>query len=155
MDLERLYGILFETTCLLRKGEEVVGCKLDCELPHLHVTELYPMPHESEAKPEVEKVDCHFVMVGVSKQKAEAERAPLLELLKTYPEPERLAAGISYIELGGNIGDQGAAFRLFALGKTLGLWDVVTPELFGFAGDEASRMAGAGFVMMTGWKDAS
>ena len=78
----------------------------------------------------------------------------LIAILKTYPQPERLAGGPSYIEVGGEIGDQGAAFQLFALGKVLGLWDIITPEKLGITGPEANQMAGMGFVMMSGFKAA-
>ena len=50
------------------------------------------------------------------------------------------------------IGDQGAAFELFALGKVLGIWDIITPEKLGATGDMARQMAGAGFIMCTGYR---
>jgi hypothetical protein len=43
------------------------------------------------------------------------------------------------------------AMRLFALGQALGMWKVITPEGLGIEGEDADRMAGSGFVMMTGW----
>jgi len=166
MDLDRLHQILRETTVQLRKGEEIEG---DPELVDAvknfkegdDVSKLpggsvhvYAMPHESQAKSGIEKVDCHFITVGVDKVKAEAHRAELVAILKTYPQPERLAGGPSYIEVGGEIGDQGAAFQLFALGKVLGLWDIVTPEKLGFTGPEANQMAGRGLVMISGFQAA-
>src|SRR6202012_2479706 len=86
------------------------------------------------------------------KARAESHRAELVELLNNYPQAERIAQGPSYIEVGAEIGDQGAAFQLFAMGKVLGLWDVITPEKMGFTGPEADSMAGNGFVMMTGYR---
>ena len=115
---------------------------------------IYAMPHEAQAKDGIEKVDCHFIVVGVDKSKAEERKNELIAILKTYPQPERLAGGPSYIEVGGEIGDQGAAFQLFALGKVLGLWDIITPEKLGFTGPEADQMAGRGFVMMSGFRAA-
>ena len=149
MNLERLYEILNETTVQLRKGPVLTDRET---FPGLPVREIYAMPHESEAKPEIEKVDCHFLTIGVDKAKAEERRAEFIEILKTYPRPERLAAGPSYIEVGGEIGDQGSAFQLFALGKALGLWDVVTPARLGITGPTADQLAGGGMVMMTGFK---
>lgn len=150
MNLERLYKILAETTAQLRKGEVVEDEVRD----GLNVRSIYAMPHESEAKPEVEKVDCEFLTIGVDKAAAQRHKAELIEILKTYPN-DRLAAGPSYIEVGGEIGDQGAAFQLFALGKVLGLWDVITPKTFGLAGEQARQAAGAGYIMISGFKAAA
>jgi hypothetical protein len=144
MNLEKLYEILRETTGQLRKGEVVEQKGI--------ATHIYAMPHESEAKPEIEKVDCCFLVIGVDKQKAEQHREELIEILNTYPDLNRLSQGPSYIEVGGVIGDQGAAFQLFALGKVLGLWQLITPELFGFTGEKALQMAGSGMVMISGYK---
>ena len=166
MNLDRLYQILRETTAQLRKGEEIEGDPqlVDAvknfkkgdnvnKLPGGSV-HIYAMPHESQAKDGIEKVDLHFIVVGVDRAKAEQYKDELVAILKTYPQPERLAGGPSYIEVGGEIGDQGAAFQLFALGKVLGLWDVITPEKLGITGPEANQMAGMGFVMMSGFKAA-
>jgi hypothetical protein len=38
---------------------------------------------------------------------------------------------------------------LFALGKVLGLWDVITPEAFGIYGAGADELAGMGMVMFS------
>lgn len=160
MDTNRLYEILAETTVQLRKGEVVEGTPAlvdalrtgdtDKPLPG-GVVEIYAMPHENEARNGIEKVDCEFLVIGVDKAKAEARKVELIALLKTYPNPERLAEGPSYIEVGAVIGDQGAAFQLFALGKVLGLWSVITPKTLGFKGEEARVMAGNGWVMMSGF----
>ena len=163
MNLTRLYEILAETTTQLRKGEIFEGTpelveqarRGDEELKGGGVLEVFAMPHEAEAKPGVEKVDLEFLVIGVDRAAAEQHKAELIELLKTYPEPDRLAGGPSYIEVGAEIGDQGAAFQLFALGKALGLWDVITPATMGFTGPEARQMAGNGFVMMSGFKAAA
>lgn len=166
MDLERLYKILGETTVQLRKGEVLHGDKplVDAikaaktpedfeKLPGGVVT-IDAMPHESEATG-VEKIDLEFVVIGVDRAKAEQHKAEFISILKAYPQPERLAGGPSYIEVGAEIGDQGAAFQLFALGKVLGLWDVITPKSMGFEGEEAAQMAGAGFVIMSGFRAAA
>ena len=140
MNTERLYEILKETTMQLRKGEVVEG------------TSIYMMPHESEAPDNIVKVDCHFVVIGVDKEKAEQHKTELIGILDTYPEPERLAGGPSYIEVGAVIGDQGATFQLYALGEVLGLWKVITPELLGVNETTADQMAGMGMIMISGYK---
>jgi len=162
MNVKKLYEILRETTVQLRKGEVYEGtpelveqAKRGDELKGGGVLEVYAMPHVADANPDIEKVDLEFLVIGVNKAIAETRKAELIEILKDYPQPERLAGGPSYIEVGAEIGDQGAAFQLFALGKVLGLWDVITPATMGFAGAEARQMAGSGFVMMTGFKVAA
>ncbi|MEK7452769.1 MAG: hypothetical protein AAB614_00890 [Patescibacteria group bacterium] len=166
MNINRLYQILRETTAQLRKGGEIEGDpklvdavknfkegdNID-KLPGGSV-HIYAMPHESQTKDGIEKVDLHFIVVGVDKAKAEHYKDELIAILKTYPQPERLAGGPSYIEVGSEIGDQGVAFQLFALGKVLGLWDIITPEKFGLTGSEANEMASMGFVMISGFKAA-
>ena len=120
--------------------------------PGVRVTTIDMMPHQSKAAPGLEKVDMEFLVIGVDKAKAEGHKAELIEILNTYPNPERLAGGPSYIEVGAEIGDQGAAFQLFALGKVLKLWNVITPALMGVTGDKAREMAGSGFVMISGYR---
>jgi hypothetical protein len=164
MNLDRLYEILNETTMQLRKGDVVHGDKhlvdaikdgRDLSKEPGGVVTIDAMPHVSEAKPDIEKVDLEFLVIGVDRAKAQAHKDELVSILKTYPEPERLASGPSYIEVGGELGDQGAAFMLFALGKALGLWDIITPASMGFDGAEARAMAGQGFIMISGFKEAA
>lgn len=147
-DYKSLYEILDETTMEFRKGEEVV----QRETSGVKVTEVFAMPHLSEAVSELEQVDVHFIMVGVDKKKAEEQKEKLLRVLKTYPQQDRLAGGPSYIEVGGVVDSQSAALRLFALGEVLGLWRDITPEKLGVTGPEADELAGRGFVMMTGFQ---
>ncbi len=126
MNIERLYSILDTTTMQL--------------------------PNESEADESIEKVDLQFIVVGVNKEAAEMCRDAVIEILAEYPEPERLAGGPSYIEVGAAIGDQGRAFQLFALGKVLGFWTIITPATLGITGDAAATLAGQGMVMISGYK---
>lgn len=160
-DLKRLYEILGRTTQQFRKGEVLEGTPelvseikagkpLD-EIKAGGVVEVYAMPHENEADG-LEKIDMEFLTIGVDKTAAENERSGLVDLLNAYPQPDRLAAGPSYIEVGAEIGDQGAAFQLFALGKVLGLWDIITPASMGMKGAEARQLAGSGFIMITGYR---
>lgn len=145
MNLDRLYRILGETTIQLRKGAAVEESTSD----PLQVVDIYLMPHESDARPDLERVDMELVVIGVDKATAATRKDELVAILREYPKPERLTHGPSYIEVGAEIGNQGAAFQLFALGKVLGLWDVITPSKLGITGDQAREMAGSGFVMMT------
>ena len=162
MNLDRLYQILGETTVQLRKGEVfertpelVEQAKAGADkLKGGGVLTINAMPHESEALPHVEKVDMELLTIGVDKAAAERHKAEIIEILKTYPN-DRLAAGPSYIEVGGEIGDQGAAFQLFALGQVLGLWKVITPKMLGAKGEQARQMAGMGYVMVSGFEAAA
>jgi hypothetical protein len=147
MNLIRLREILRLTTIQLRKGDivrtEAVG---SVDVVHIDL-----MPHESEAREHLELIDLEFLTIGVDKAMAGRLKAELIAILKTYPNPESLRGGPSYITVGAEIGDQGAAFQLFALGKVLDLWDLVTPATFKLTGEEAKRAAGIGFIMITGF----
>lgn len=145
-----LFKILAATTAQLRKGPAITQKSIPASNGSLEVTEIFAMPHENAS--DLEKVDLELLTVGVDRKMAEKHRSRLCEILNDYSEPERLAKGLSYIEVGAEIGDQGAAFQLFALGKILGLWDVVTPSSLGFRGAVARQMAGKGMVMITGYK---
>ena len=151
MDAKKLYELLEKTTRVYRKGEVVERRKVG----PVEVVEVFGYPPAPETTDEDlhPVVDAHFVKVGVNKDLARDREDDLRELLAGYPRPDRLAQGPSHIEVGAAIGSQEHAFRLFALGKALGLWDVVTPATFGFEGEEADRMAGSGFVMMSGYKE--
>ena len=143
MDIKRLNEILHMTTVQLRKGNivEVEG----------NVTSAYLMFYESSVDESFEKIDVHFVVIGVKKETAIQVKDELISILKGYPDLERLAGGPSYMEVGAELGTQAAAFELFALGKYLGLWDIITPERIGVTGAKSDEMAGSGFVMISGF----
>lgn len=143
---ERLYAMLDTTTTIFRKGEVVERE----ESAGVEVVHVYRYPHESEADDDVQLVDCHFVTVGVRDAASHADE--FKALCDAYPDPERLAGGPSYIEVGGVVGSQDGAFRLFALGEALGVWTVVTPKKLGMEGPMADQMAGAGYVMCSGYQ---
>jgi len=162
-DCNRVFQIIADCCGQFRKGPVFQGS------PHLveqmergleegetlqggGVLEVYDMPPVSDIPDGCEVVDLHFVKVAVNKANAEAHRAELVDQLSHFPEPEILAGGPSYIHMGGILGDQGLALELFALGKVLGLWGVITPEGMGFSGEAADMMAGNGFVMCTGFR---
>jgi hypothetical protein len=155
MDTKRLHEIIAETTGQFRKGPEVTRDDATPQRP-VNVVHVYLMPHESEAPTgdDFALVDCHFIKVGVDKAKAALIRDELVRILDKYEPRDELAGGPSYMHMGRYM-EQGTAFQLFALGKVLGLWDLITPASMGFEGAEADRMAGSGFVMCTGLKAAA
>ncbi|MFA6492760.1 MAG: hypothetical protein WCV58_01315 [Patescibacteria group bacterium] len=168
MDVNRLHEILAETTIQLRKGEEIEGTpelieavksfKEGDQLPGGTVS-IYAMPHESEVAENswIKRVDCHLIVVGVDKAKAKKFRSELLEILKNWPakawgaDIPKLESGPSYISAGAVLGDQGAAFRLFALGEVLGFWKVIVPESLGVTGPVADQMADFGLITIDGF----
>lgn len=143
MDTNRLAQLIGKTTVLLRKGAPVRR--------EGNVVTIQSMPHEDEdLDPFTVKVNLTLVSVAVLPVAA-THRSELIDILRSYPEPERMEGGPSYIEVGGVIGDQGLALRLFALGHVLKLWRVITPETLGVDGEEAKTMAGIGYVMINGY----
>ncbi len=137
MDLDRLRNILLATTVELRKGPAVE----ESQSGIVAVTEIYAMPHVDEVH-DLEKVDVVFEVIGVDREIALQRKDELIALLADYPQPDRLAGGPSYIEVGAVLGSQSAAFRLFALGHVLELWKLITPASLGMTGEKARQMAG-------------
>ena len=134
---------------MLRKGAPVT------EESHNGVRSVHVwlMPHGDAAPAEMPRVDLHFFTVGITPE-AEGLKPALITALSGYPAPDRLAQGPSYIELGGELGDQGHALCLIGLGKHLGLWEAITPALLGIDGPLADQMAGSGYIMLSGYKPA-
>lgn len=147
MNMDRLYEILRECTIQLRTGEPLT----EEQRPGLTVTTIDLNPHESEARPDLEKVDLLLLTVGVDKPLAEGHKAELVALLRDWPDKDMLKRGPSYIHLGGVLGDQGAAFQLIALGKVLGLWNIITAQSSGATREQAIDAAGSGWVMISGF----
>jgi hypothetical protein len=58
----------------------------------------------------------------------------------------------SYIELGAWIGDQGTALTLMGLGQLLGLWQIITPNIFPIPKELKDMLAGQGFLSIIGPK---
>jgi hypothetical protein len=143
MNLNQLCAILDECTVELRNGPEM----------HEREEGTAPQIFMNGGRADLEEVDLWFLVVGVDKARAQARKAQLKELLKTYPEPAVLTGGLfSYITVTLEIGDRSAVFRLFALGKVLGLWDVITPVTLGLHEERAHDAAGRGFVMCAGFQ---
>ena len=151
MNMDRLYEILRECTIQLRTGKPFA----QEDHPGLTVTTINLNPHESEARPDLEKVDLLLLTVGVDKAKAEEHRAEFISFLRDWPEPAALADGPSYIHLGGTLGDQGTAFQFMAMGKVLRLWDIITVQSLGGSREQAIQAALSGFVMISGFREKS
>lgn len=100
-------------------------------------------------------VSVHFHVVGLDKAECLRSRNELILILNEYPEPERLAQGPSYIELGAEMGDQMMALMVMAIGMAIGeaadLWTVITPKTLHIGGAAADDLAGKGFVMISGY----
>lgn len=151
MNMDRLYEILRECTIQLRTGKPFV----QEDHPGLTVITINLSPHESEARPDLEKVDLILLTVGVDKERAEQRKTELIGMLRDWPDEDMLARGPSYIHLGGVMGDQGTAFQLMAMGKVLNLWDIITGETMGADRDRAIELAGLGWVMISGFREGA
>ncbi len=95
--------------------------------------------------------DVCFFWVSAANDPTAAELDRLLRA--HYPDFKRLRDGPSYIEMGGELGDQGIALQLIGLGAVLGLWSVASPKALGFLPEESMELAGRGFVMPAGYRD--
>jgi len=134
---------------MLRKEDPVLTTY---QVGNIQVAGAWAMPHQRQFTGP--QIDVHFMQVGIFTEHAERCRSELVTLLADYPQPERLAQGLSYIELGGVLGDQGLALCLLALGEFLGFWQVITPAVLGITGADADVLAGGGMVMASGYRPA-
>lgn len=150
-----IYNVLDQCSQQLRKGDEVSTGNLGEGLEHIKAITIDLNPHVSEmaGKPGIEIVDLELLSVGVNKVEAEAVRPELRKLVDETFDVARLKQGPSYIEIGYNLGDQGYAFQLMAVGQVLGWWQVVTPTTTLHVTDPklALDMAGAGGVWINGY----
>jgi hypothetical protein len=165
MNIERLYELVRDCSVECRTGpavvvngepaseQEIEQISNTGEVPP-GVTEFYSMPHVSEVqkeRPDLVIVDMIFIDVGVDKARAEAHRNEFVDILNSYPNMERLRGGPSYIELGGEFGDQGFALRIMAIGSVLGFWEIISGKSMGANDEESRTMAGIGFLMISGY----
>lgn len=141
--MEKLTRLIAETTSIYRHGGTVTEER--------GATHVYMMPHKDAAPPEEELRDMVFITVGVKQELADEKREELVEALKEYPEPERLAGGPSYIESGAHLGSQEMALRLYALGDVLGLWNLILPRTLHVTGDQERELAGRGMILIDGY----
>lgn len=94
-------------------------------------------------------VDLGFFWVAV-RGEPQADQFKLL-LAGHYPNLDRLKNGLSYIEIGAALGDQGLALLFIGLGDLLGVWRAVTPARLGITGMAGEGLAGQGLVMSGQW----
>lgn len=150
MNYQRLSKILQGTTQVYRKGEEVKRRSIG----NVGVTEIFGYSHTNEAIQDdnYDKVDMVFVDVLVDKAKAAKIKPELERILAEYPQPDRLEEGPSYIELSPNLGlEQEGGLRIMALGKTLGLWEIISGKALGMDETETLNLAEKGFLMISGY----
>lgn len=147
--IRELAKFVQDYSLVFRKGEIVA--EHDTGNVHVVTVDAFPEIPSSERT-----IDMHFVAVGFTAD-ALGRRDEFLELIRESEQGEfasisldRIKQGPSYIEYGGWLGDQTLALQFLALGELYDLWKVITPERFSVTGDDADRMAGAGFVMNSG-----
>lgn len=168
MDVKRLHEILLACTAEFRKGAAatvngIPSEDLEKDIATAQasagagpvVAEVWAMPHVDDLPTGLKPVDVFFEIIGVDQEKAESFKDEIVSLLRDYPKPDRLAGGPSYIEVGGELGDQGMALRLFAVGEVLKLWTVITPTTLGLEGEQARTLAGRGLVMMSHFSEGT
>lgn len=148
METARLAEIVRATTQEYRKGPAVS----EQDVGGLVAVHVYDMPPANEAPIGAAVIDVHFLQIAVDPEGAGLARPELIGILNDYDGPNPLSKGPSYIEVGGVVGDQGLALRLFALGEVCGFWKVITPATFGIDGPMADQYAGAGFVLLSGYR---
>lgn len=149
-DNEKIWRIIGECCVQVRKGDPIE----ERDVGILKVFEINTNPSIEELTVNDATdviVDLHFINIMVDKTMAEKRREEFIEQLDQWPNTTELAGGPSYITLGGVIGDQGTALCFIALGAVLGLWSVITPKTFGVTGPQADQLAGAGYVMCSGY----
>ena len=97
-------------------------------------------------QPEGHTVDMVFFEVA----KSESATREDFEKLVEAEFPHWLEADeMSYIQMGADIGDQGAAMMAMALGAMLGTWNLFTPKMLGVSGEKATELAGRGLLIVT------
>ncbi len=151
--MQELINYIDAATEMFRHGEVVKRSQAG----GLEVVTVDAMP---SAPADRELVDVHFFSVGFTEVAPTWTHRRFFDYLVNNPigeftnmVREQWEGGPSYITVGGWIGSQELALRLFALGETHEIWKVVIPERLGFTGADADRMAGNGLVMAAGFKE--
>lgn len=142
----RLGEAVESCTRVYRKGAQVETREVN---GFFRVVEIFGYPLAPDG---ADVQDMIFVNVAVDKAAAEAAWPAVEEILRRYPEPERLRSGPSYIELAPALDvQQETILRLMAMGAALGKWQVLSGKTIGMSDDEARSLAGDGFLMISGW----
>lgn len=151
MDKKRLMEVLKDSTCLISKGKQTQQ-----RLPKIPLLLWGLMSFPSDPGVEMlDQVDCQFIIIGVNPVQAERHRAEFIEFLESYPEPIKLSDGPTYKHLASVVGDDMTALRIFGLGQTLGVWDVVLPGQLGVDPDLADEAADLGLIVTTGYQSTA
>jgi len=111
---------------------------------------------EKEEKPKGHTINMYYFDVSV---KNDPDKETLKKLISENHKGDfadmDLLDGVerSYLDIGRWIGDQGIGMLLMALGRILGLWDVMTPNSLPLPKEMKDRMAGAGMISILGKSD--
>lgn len=148
MNKQSLMKVLNDSTCLISKGSSTQR-----KMPEISLLLWGLMVPAGDPRVEaLDKVDCQFLTVGVNRVQAEKHRAEFMEFLESYPDPNKLSDGPTYKHLATVVGDDITALRIFGLGQTLGIWDVLLPSHLGFDTDYADEAADLGLITVTGYQ---
>lgn len=147
MDKARLMEVLNDSTCLISKGE-----KTQRKLPGISALLWAILLPTSYVTSSLHIVDCHFITVGVNTKRAEDRRSEFIELLESFPDQKKMQDGPSYKHVASVVGDDMSALRVFGLGQTLGLWDVLLPDQFGVDPELVDEAADLGLIVTTGYR---
>jgi hypothetical protein len=140
--------VLNATTCLISNGT-----KTQLKLPGIPILLWGLLLSASDAEAEkLQQVDCYFVTVGVNPETAEQHRSDFMSLLAEFPSAKKLYDGPSYKYVASVVGDEMTALRIFGLGQTLGLWEVVLPSQLGVDPELVDEAAELGMIMTTGYE---
>lgn len=144
--MQDIMNIIGGTCCQFRKGESVVTRSTGA----IDVVEVFSMPHIDEAPAHLEKVDVHFMVIGVDPDLAAPHKQDFIAIVE--PHRELMERGPSFLTIAQEFEiEQDAAFAVMALGQAYGFWKVVTPAAFHLKGEMADRAAGVGYVMTSGY----
>ncbi|MCX6710125.1 MAG: hypothetical protein NTV63_04220 [Candidatus Woesearchaeota archaeon] len=151
MDTQKLDDIIQGSTTVYRKGALVKQTKVG----NVETTEVFGYKPTSKAPSgdNYDNVDMIFVDVVVNKTEAEKYRSDLTRILDDYSQSGVFADGPSYMTLAPELGmEHEETLRLMALGKTLGLWKIMSGKTMGMDDEQALSLAGNGFLMISGYK---
>jgi hypothetical protein len=150
---EKVFSLVNETTTILRKDSDPITSERKEGNLVIHEVLGFPTASETETAENTKTIDLVFFDVAVNLDKAENNRTRFKEIIDSYPEPDRLEGGISYIQIAGTIGvEQQTALSFMALGEVLGFWKIITGKTLELNEEESRELAGNGFIMTNGCK---